>query len=236
MTFPGPQQDLVEAGRRVEQRDQSRHTPNERSNFTPRPTSWHNSGPASDALPSVARYLQPLQQHTSSSAPAGSSSGEQQQQQCTLFEEELSGRFPSMFRRRQMPSTPGSGNYDETTRTARSQSVLTMPSEGGRGCRVSTRYTPYSYQPCRACAPSRISRPSPSRLRSESPRLFLRNVFLIDAGENKVPRGPFRQDLYDKGCVVDFFEFNSSWSEERVVEELERAFDNILPVGTPSPR
>lgn len=64
----------------------------------------------------------------------------------------------------------------------------------------------------------------------------MRNVFLIDAGENKVPRGPFRQDLYDNKCVIDFFEFSTSWSEERVVEELERAFETILPVGVPSPR
>ena len=107
----------------------------------------------------------------------------------------------------------------------RPESAMPQDPERGRGCRA--RYTPYSYP-----APRR-SRPLP---RCESPKLFMRNVFLIDAGESKVPRSPCRQYLHDNGCVVDFFEFNSSWSEEKVVEELEHAFENILPVGVPSPR
>lgn len=146
---------------------------------------------ANDALPQVARYLQP-QQHTSSST----SSFQEQH----LVEEELRGRFPSMFSRRQMSSTPSSDSVDEISR----ESMIAMPSEGGRGCRVSmtTRYTPYSYQSRRGYGPSRLSRPLPFRPR-ESPKLFMRNAFLIDAGESKVPRGPFRQDLYDNGCVVN---------------------------------
>lgn len=81
-----------------------------------------------------------------------------------------------------------------------------------------------------------MSRQSSVRPRFESPKVFMRNAFLINAGESKVPCCSFRQDLYDNGCVVDFFEFNCSWSEERVVEKVERAFDNVLPVGIPSPR
>lgn len=177
------------------------------------PTHWHND------VPSVARYGQPQQQQTSNGPSNGSSVSEQQ---CTSVEEELWGRFPSMFSRNR-----------GALQTARSDSVIAMPSEMGRGCRVSTRFTPYSYQPRRGYGSS--SRPA-FRPRQEIPKLFVRNVFLVDANENKVPRGPFRHELYEKGCVVDFFEFCSSWTEERVVEELERAFENVLPAGIPSPR
>lgn len=216
ISFPGPRQ----VGGGVEQ-SQPSHTNTERSSSDAVSRSAYSR--PNDAL---LRYLQP-QQQTSSSA---SRFREQHS-----AEEELRCRFPSMFSRRQVSSTPSntvSGSVDETP----CGSVITTPSEGGRGCRVSTRYTPYNYQPRRGYGPSRSSRPLPFRPRCESPKLFMRNVFLIDAGENKVPRGPFRQDLYDNKCVIDFFEFSTSWSEERVVEELERAFENILPVGVPSPR
>ena len=150
ISFPGPRQ--VRGG--VEQSRPS-HTNTERSSSDAVSRSAYSS--SNDAW---LRYLQP-QQQTNSSA---SSFREQHS-----AEEELRCRFPSMFSHRQVSSTPSStsGSADQTP----CGSVITTPSEGGRGCRVSmsTRYTPYSYQPRRGYGPSRSSRPLPFRPRCESP-------------------------------------------------------------------
>ena len=216
LTLPGTRQSVAEGEvrGRSDQRDQPRarqtalDTERLNSDFGPRQNI--SNRPATDALPLGVHYLQHQQQARNST----SAESNIREQQCTTVEEELGGRFPSMFNRTQMPSASG----DEPPRMVLRESVVAMPSQQGRGCRVSTRYTPYSYQPHRGA--SRMSRQSSVRPRFESPKVFMRNVFLIDAGESKVPRGSFRQDLYDNGCV----------------EEVERAFENVLPVGIPSPR
>ena len=104
-------------------------------------------------------------------------------------EEELGGRFPFMFNRRQMPSASG----DETPRMVLRESVVAMPSQQERGCQVSTRYTPYSYQPYRGA--SRMSHHlSVLALKVQKCSCEMCSDW---RSKSKVTRGPFRQDFYD---------------------------------------
>lgn len=86
---------------------------------------------------------------------------------------------------------------------------------------------------------SRLTRRPSARQREpeKGGKPFVRNVFLIpDPSNNYVPKGVDRQRLYEDGYVVNFLELNTAWDEERVASVLSKAFKDVLPPESSSPR
>ena len=98
---------------------------------------------------------------------------------------------------------------DEPPQMVLRESMVAMPSQQGRGCWVSTQYTPYSYQSHRGA--SRWAIICPSSLWKS--KVFMWNVFLIDAGESKVSRGLFRRWQWVCGGLfrAQLFMVRESW-------------------------
>ena len=73
--------------------------------------------------------------------------------------------------------------------------------------------------------------PPPSRITSNrsTGKAFTRTVFVLDHGEDSIPRGPTRQFMYEEGRVVDFLELNTAMTNKAVYETIENVFNNILP-------
>ena len=68
--------------------------------------------------------------------------------------------------------------------------------------------------------------PPPSRISSNrsTGKAFTRTVFVLDHGEDSIPRGPTRQFMYEEGRVVDFLELNTAMTNKAVYETIENVF------------
>ena len=64
-------------------------------------------------------------------------------------------------------------------------------------------------------------------------RKYIRSVVLVDALDNKIPRGKRRTSLQQSGCIVGFVEF---WSEGQVVQAIEVALGSVLDECEQHPR
>ena len=94
--------------------------------------------------------------------------------------------------------------------------------------------------------PATYTRPRrPLSIRSQQSRsipqktgkVFTRNIFLIpDPKTTSVPRGVSRQRLYEKGLVMNFIEFHTSWDEKKMTNVIEKAFESVLSGEAASPR
>lgn len=130
-------------------------------------------------------------------------------------EEELRARFPSLQRRsnrRQLTPYLPRHNYTPNTRrqpTFQRSSMIQLAS------RSASR---------RACNPIVQS------------NFFTRDIILVEAGEDvPVPRGKLKQELHDRGCIINMMEVDKQWNEHRLFDEIERRLP-MLDMSKPFPR
>lgn len=138
------------------------------------------------------------------------------QEQPMSAEEELRLRFPSLqqtrgtvgsSRRRLTPYLPRH-NYTPTSRRQRSSMIQIASRSSSR----------------RACNPIMQS------------QLFTRDVVLVEAGEDvPVPRGKYKQELHDRGCIINMMEIDKQWNESRLFDKIERRLPK-LDTSKPFPR
>lgn len=119
-----------------------------------------------------------------------------------------------------------------TTTTGSSQAQMLEEEMGNRfpQCR---RGRPYSHtQALQALRFNpynrRVPPPRTSSNRSTG-KAFTHTMFVLDHGEDTIPRGPTRQFMYGEGRVVDFLELNTATTDKAMYEAIDNVFTNILP-------
>ena len=59
---------------------------------------------------------------------------------------------------------------------------------------------------------------------------------MVDALDEKVPRGKRRTTLQQNGFIVRFVEFWTHWNEEEVRDVIEAAFEGVVDTTAQHPR
>lgn len=133
---------------------------------------------------------------------------------------------------------PQQSVYSAINRMSRSMS-LSLPQSSNITWSSTQRATPYPpYNPRLNFARKRTSSRPPQLARQVQPngKRFNRSIVMVELGCEIVPRGVSRQELHQKGLVVNFVDMWTNWSEAEVYRKVEEAFGTLFDLTQPVPR